>query len=79
MIRAAREQCIALENETASLLRAGAVPAEIYEKILSLVDPAFREGFMNGCKFLGHSIGLTMDGSRQRLLGSARVRHDACR
>lgn len=39
----------------------GAVPAEIYEKILSLVDPAFREGFMNGCKFLGHSIGLTMD------------------
>lgn len=61
VIRAAREQCIALENETASLLRAGAVPAEIYEKILSLVDPAFREGFMNGCKFLGHSIGLTMD------------------
>ena len=33
VIRAAREQCIALENETASLLRAGAVPAEIYEKI----------------------------------------------
>ena len=61
VIRAAREQCIALENETASLLRAGAVPAEIYEKILSLVDPSFREGFMNGCKFLGHSIGLTMD------------------
>lgn len=61
VIRAAREQCIALENETASLLRAGAIPAEIYEKILSLVDPAFREGFMNGCKFLGHSIGLTMD------------------
>lgn len=60
-IRAAREQCLALEAETASLLKAGAVPAEIYETILAHVDPAFRDGFMNGCKFLGHSIGLTMD------------------
>ena len=61
LIRAARAQCVALENEAASLLRAGAVPADIYAEILSHVDPAFREGFMNGCKFLGHSIGLTMD------------------
>ena len=60
LIRAARAQCIMLENQAASLMRAGAVPAEIYEKILALVDPAFRDGFMNGCKFLGHSIGLTM-------------------
>ena len=43
------------------MLRPGAVPAEIYEKISACVDPAFREGFMNGCKFIGHSIGLTMD------------------
>ncbi len=46
---------------TAELLRPGAVPTEIYEKILAAVDPAFRDGFMNSCKFLGHSIGLTMD------------------
>lgn len=61
LIRAAREQCVFLENEIASMLRPGAVPAEIYEKILVCVDPAFRDGFMNACKFLGHSIGLTMD------------------
>ncbi|MDO4270694.1 MAG: M24 family metallopeptidase [Eubacteriales bacterium] len=60
-IRAAREQCAFLEREAASLMRPGAVPAEIYEKILSCVDPAFRPGFMNACKFIGHSIGLTMD------------------
>ena len=43
------------------MMQPGAVPAEIYEKILACVDPAFRAGFMNACKFLGHSIGLTMD------------------
>ena len=62
-IRAAREQCVFLEREAAAMLRPGAVPAEIYEKICACVDPAFREGFMNGCKFIGHSIGLTMDES----------------
>lgn len=61
LIRAAREQCVFLEHEIASMMQPGAVPAEIYEKILACVDPAFRDGFMNGCKFLGHSIGLTMD------------------
>ena len=61
LIRAAREQCVFLEHEIASMMQPGAVPAEIYEKILACVDPAFRDGFMNGCKFLGHSTGLTMD------------------
>ena len=60
-IHAAHEQCIFLEREIASMMQPGAVPAEIYEKILACVDPAFRAGFMNACKFLGHSIGLTMD------------------
>ena len=61
LIRAAREQCIFLENEAAAMMKPGAVPAEIYEKLLTCVDPVFRSGFMNACKFLGHSIGLTMD------------------
>lgn len=61
LIRAAREQCIFLENEVAAMMKPGAVPAEIYEKLLACVDPAFRTGFMNACKFIGHSIGLTMD------------------
>ncbi|MGI6182213.1 MAG: M24 family metallopeptidase [Agathobaculum sp.] len=60
-IRAAREHCIFLSHMAESLLRPGAVPAEIYQKLCSCVDPAFRDGFMNGCKFVGHSIGLTMD------------------
>ena len=60
-IRAAREQCIFLERQAASMLRPGAVLAEVYEKLCACVDPAFRDGFMNGCKFIGHSIGLTMD------------------
>lgn len=38
LIRAAHEQCIALEKMTAELLRPGAVPAEIYEKVLAAVD-----------------------------------------
>lgn len=61
LIRAAREQCVFLENEMAAMMKPGAVPAEIYEKLLACVDPAFRTGFMNACKFIGHSIGLTMD------------------
>lgn len=60
-IRAAREQCVFLEHEAAAMMQPGAVPAEIYEKLLACVDPAFRAGFMNACKFFGHSIGLTMD------------------
>ena len=44
-------------------MRPGAVPAEIYAKVLEAVEPTFCDGFMNGCKFLGHSIGLTMDES----------------
>lgn len=63
LIREARAQCVFLETEAASMLVPGAVPSEVYEKILAIVDPCFREGFMNACKFLGHSIGLTMDES----------------
>ena len=82
VIRAAREQCIALENETASLLRAGAVPAEIYAE-----DPLSRRSCvprrlyerLQVPRSLHRSDNGRNTGSRQRLLGSARVRHDACR
>lgn len=63
LIREARAQCVFLEHEAATMLVPGAIPSEVYEKILAIVDPRFREGFMNACKFLGHSIGLTMDES----------------
>ena len=61
LIREAHAQCVFLEHEAAAMLRPGAVPSEVYEKLLACVDPAFRNGFMNACKFIGHSIGLTMD------------------
>ena len=63
LIRAAREQCVFLENEAAAMLRPGSVPSEVYGKLCACVDPAFRAGFMSGCRFFGHSIGLTMDES----------------
>lgn len=62
-IRAAYEVCLAIEQQAASMLKPGVSPAEIYAAALELVPPAFAEGFMNGCKFLGHSVGLTMDES----------------
>lgn len=61
LIQTAHDNCVFIEQETAKLLKPGAVPQELYENALKLVDPAFREGFMNGAKFLGHSVGLCMD------------------
>ena len=60
-IRAAYDYCLAMERETAARLAPGAVPETVYHDILSNLDPAYAEGFMNGGKFLGHSIGLMMD------------------
>lgn len=60
-IQAAHDNCVFIEQETAKLLTPGAVPEELYEKAFQLVDPCFRDGFMNGVKFLGHSVGLCMD------------------
>lgn len=63
MIRSAYEVCVNIERHAAAMLVPGAIPAEIYESALHMVPEEFKEGFMNGCKFLGHSIGLTMDES----------------
>lgn len=60
-IRDAYDYCVRLEGEIATRLVPGAVPETIYTKILENLDPRFAEGFMNGGKFLGHSIGLMMD------------------
>ena len=60
-IRAAYDYCLAMEREIAARLAPGAVPETVYHDILSNLDPAYAEGFMNGGKFLGHSIGLMMD------------------
>lgn len=60
-IRAAYEYCVSLEREIAARLVPGAVPEDIYIGVLAELDPRYASGFMNGGKFLGHSIGLMMD------------------
>jgi Xaa-Pro aminopeptidase len=61
------EQCVAIQDETAKLLKPGAVPSEIYSEIVGSLEPAFLENFMgygkHTVKFLGHGIGLWIDES----------------
>ena len=53
--------CLALEKETVSLLKPGAVFGDVYDTVMAHFDPAYEPYFMNGGRFLGHSIGLVMD------------------
>lgn len=58
-------RCVEIQNETAALLKPGAVPAEIYRIIMSRLSPEFLENFMgygsHSVKFLGHGTGLHVD------------------
>lgn len=60
-IKAAYEHCVFLEQQTAALLHPGTVIEEVYDRVMEHVDHQYEDGFMNGGKFLGHSIGLVMD------------------
>lgn len=60
-IARAHEHCLFLEQYTASLMRPGAVLEDIYAAVMKKLDMRYSDAFMNGGKFLGHSIGLTMD------------------
>jgi Xaa-Pro aminopeptidase len=61
----AHKKCVELQNEIASLSKPGAFPSEIYESVISKLNPDFLENFMGfgkrQVKFLGHGIGLTVD------------------
>lgn len=61
LIREAYGYCQALEHEIASRLIPGAVPEQIYNEVMDKFDVRYIDGFMNGGRFLGHSIGLTVD------------------
>ena len=54
-----------MQNDTAALLKPGAVPAEIYRRIMDRLSPEFLENFMgygsHSVKFLGHGTGLLVD------------------
>jgi len=44
-----------------ALLKPGAVLGEIYDTVMEDFDPYYEKMFMNGGRFLGHSIGMCMD------------------
>jgi len=58
-------RCVDIQNEAASMLKPGAIPAEIYRTILSKLSPDFAVNFMGfgtrRVKFIGHGIGLNVD------------------
>lgn len=60
-IRAAYNLCVELEQRAAEQLVAGNTPEEVWLAAQAAVPEQWQAGFMNGGKFLGHSIGLTMD------------------
>ncbi len=57
--------CIDILKRTAAMLKPGAIPAQIYETIMSELDEKTLENFMGfgsrRAKFLGHGIGLHVD------------------
>lgn len=61
----AHMKCVEIQNKIGSLLKPGAIPAEIYTSIMESLDTDFLENFMGygkrKVKFLGHGIGLLID------------------
>jgi Xaa-Pro aminopeptidase len=61
----AHEKCVAIQNDIATLLRPGEIPAKIYSTTMEKLSPDFLDNFMGyeerKVKFLGHAIGLQID------------------
>ncbi|KHK04234.1 M24 family metallopeptidase [Desulfovibrio sp. TomC] len=65
--RRGHELCVAVQQAVATRLVPGAIPSELYALALSMAEAAgLSEGFMglgdNQVRFLGHGIGLAIDG-----------------
>ena len=65
--RRGHDLCVAVQQAVAERLVPGALPSELYALALSMAEAAgLSEGFMglgeNQVRFLGHGIGLTIDG-----------------
>jgi len=58
-------KCLEIQKEIAAMLKPGAIPSEIYKKIMSDLEPEFLQNFMGygrrKVKFLGHGVGLLID------------------
>jgi Xaa-Pro dipeptidase len=59
---AIHRRCVEIQNTIIPFLKPGAVPSQIYEMVMTALEPAFLENFMGygnrNVQFLGHGIGL---------------------
>jgi Xaa-Pro dipeptidase len=59
------QKCVRIQNEIASMLKPGEIPARIYKTIMGRLDDDFLINFMgygnHKVKFLGHGVGLHVD------------------
>lgn len=60
-IARAYDFCVSFEHKVAEAMTAGAIAEDVFLSLWPTVPSEFAEGFMNGGRFLGHSIGLMMD------------------
>ena len=62
---AAHKMCMDIQKKTSAMLKPGAIPSEIYNKIMSNIPADFLTNFMGigkrQVKFLGHGVGLHVD------------------
>lgn len=57
----AQQRCLELEQEVVRLMVPGGSIENLYLRTMDKFDNIYGDAFMNGGKFLGHSIGLVMD------------------
>ena len=57
----AQQRCLELEQEVVRLMVLGEPIENLYLRTMDKFDNIYGDAFMNGGKFLGHSIGLVMD------------------
>lgn len=57
----AQQHCLELEQEVVRLMVPGEPIENLYLRTMDKFDNIYGDAFMNGGKFLGHSIGLVMD------------------
>lgn len=57
----AQQRCLELEQEVIRLMVPGEPIENLYLRTMDKFDNIYGDAFMNGGKFLGHSIGLVMD------------------
>ena len=61
----AHRHCLELERLAASMLKPGAIPADIYEAVTASVNDVYKDSFMGATgrtvPFIGHGVGLNVD------------------